>query len=304
MGCGRVALIGAVALASVGAVACGGGGRSLEAWAEEADLVCEDLADEIEGADADAAEGEVDDAVAALEDLDPPGGDDAEVAEDAISALEDGLSAQIELVADVGTGDDDFAAMADAVEGVDVDEEAEAVEDAGAGECVDVLEDGAVDTGDLEAAIELLPDVAALRVGDCVVLEPDVAEVDCDEAQAEVLKTELGEPTCPDEADVTQTFESSSGNQSATLGLCAVSLAPPAEADGFLEVGSCVNLVDAEEADTFTVREVGCGAADATHEILDGTNDPADCLADEEAFATSADEEAEFGVGTWCAAPL
>lgn len=298
MGCGRAALIGA-ALTLVGATACGGDERSLEAWAEEADVVCTDLAEEIEDADPDDVESEAEDAVAALEELDPPGGDDADLADDAIAALEDGLAAQVEIISGVGASDDDFAAMASAIEGADVDDEVDDLDAAGAAECVEVLEDGVGDTDDFEAAIELLPEVAALRVGDCIVLDPEVAEVDCEEAEAEVLSTRFGEPTCPEEADLTQTFESSSDDQSATLGLCAASLAPPADADGFLEVGSCVNLVESDPG-SFDVREVGCDAPDATHEITDGTNNAADCLSDE-AFSTSEDEAAEFGFETWCA---
>lgn len=303
MGCGRAALIGAAVVASAGLIGCGGGGRSLEAWAEDADVVCADLADELEDADADEAEDAIDEAIAALEELDPPGGDDEAVAEDAIAALEDGLTAQADVVGRVGSGDDAFAELAAAVDGADVDAELDEVDAAGADACTDVLEDGVGDTSDFETAIDLLPDVAALRVGDCVVLDPEVAEAACDAADAEIVQTAIGEPACPDDADITQTFESSSGGGSATLGFCARSLAAPADADNFLEVGSCANVVQEADGD-FTVREVPCDAADATHEIVEGTNDPGDCFEDELAFATSDDELAEFGVETWCAAPL
>lgn len=288
----------------VGVLATGcGGGVSLDAWAEEAEPICADLADELADAPADEVEDLLDDAVDDLEALAAPGGEDGELVADAIDALFDAVLASVEQL-DVDPGDDALAALDDATRPADVDDELELLDETGADDCVDAAEDGAVGArAELAASVDALEDLADLRVGDCVVLDPDLAAADCDDADAEILQIALEEPDCPDEADVTQTIERTEDDVTVTLGLCLQSLENPDDTDNFLDVGSCAEVIEQADGD-FIVNELPCNDGDVTHEIVEGVQTSADCLDGEIAFATSDDEEAEFGHLFWCADPL
>lgn len=199
--------------------------------------------------------------------------------------------------------DDALDAAARFVEGPDVDDQVDAVSATGAEACVNTLESGVGDRNDVEERIDLLDELADLRVDDCVVLDPELAEADCEDADGEILLTSLGEPSCPDDADITQTVERSDDDVETVVGLCIASLEDPAESDNFLELGACAN-VETEDDGDFTVLELPCDDPTATHEIVDGVDSGADCLDGEIAFATSEAEEAEFGFPTWCATEL
>lgn len=299
-----------VALGALGAGACGGG-VSLDTWATAADEICADLAEDLAEASAEEAEDAVADAVEDLEALEPPGGEDADVVEDAIGALQDAVDASVAAVDDDLDGSGDaLAALAAAQVGADVDEEVELIDESGADDCVEAAETGAGGAeAELEATTDALGELADLRVGDCVVLDPDLAATDCegDDAQGEVLLTALSEPECDDDDGIiTQTVELSGGDVDVLLGLCIEAIEPPedpGDRDNFLEEGSCANVVDEGDGD-FTVNEVPCGDADATHEIVAGVDSGADCLAEEINFNTSDAEEDEFGFAFWCAEPL
>jgi hypothetical protein len=276
---------------------CGGGGRSLEAWAEEANAICDDLADKLPDDDADDAEDDIDEAVEALQGLAPPSGEDAEVAEDAVDSLESGLQDSRELLANVDRGDDAFEQAAAAIEGPDLDDELDDIEASGADACADALEDGVGDLDGLAARIELLDDVVDIRVGDCVVLDP-IDRVDCEDgADAEVLLTSFDDedPACPDEADTTQTVEESDGDLDALGRLCLRSLVGPDD-DGFLEVGSCLS----EDPEDQTFLEVACDSPDATHEVVFGASDESVCLETDVVIDASEEEIEAFAVAVWC----
>ncbi len=300
-GYGRIALV----LGGLAVVACGGGGVSLEAWAEEADPICDDLAEALADAeDAEEIEAELDDAVDALEELEAPGNDDdADLVADGIDGLRSAVGESADLVAAVDEGDDALAALADVAAGPDVEDAVEQVEATGADSCVDAAEDGAGPLDQLAVSAELLGEVADLRVGDCVVLDPDLAPApSCDDAEGEILLTSLGEPECPEEADVTETVERSEGDDSVTAGLCLRTLVNPDDTDGFLEIGSCADVQRREDG-TFDVLELECDDPAVTHQISSGIATEESCALVEQAFATSEEEKEASGFEFWCATP-
>lgn len=300
-GYGRIALV----LGGLAVAACGGGGVSLEAWAEEADPICDDLADALADAeDAEEIEAELDDAADALEELEAPGNDDdAEIVANGIDGLREAVGESVDLLAAVDEGDDALAALADAAAGPDVDDAVEQIEETGAGGCVDAAEDGAGPLDQLAVSAELLGEVADLRVGDCVVLDPDLALApSCDDAEGEILRTSLGEPECPEEADVTETVERSEGDDSVIAGLCLRTLVNPDDTDGFLEIGSCAEVQRREDG-SFDVVELECDDPAVTHQISSGIAAEGSCALVEQSFATSEEEKEAFGFEFWCATP-
>lgn len=295
----------ALVLGGLAVAACSGGGVSLEAWAEEADPICDDLADALADAeDAEEIEAELDDAVDALEELDAPGNDDdAEIVANGIDGLREAVGETVDLVTAVDEGDDALAALTDAAAGPDVDDAAEQIEETGASSCVDAAEDGAGPLDQLTVSAELLGEVAELRVGDCVVLDPDLALApSCDDAEGEILLTSLGEPECPEEADVTETVERSEGDDSVTAGLCLRTLVNPDDTDGFLEIGSCADVQRRDDG-TFDVLELECDDPAVTHLISSGITAEQSCALVEQSFETSDEEREAFGFDFWCATP-
>ncbi len=156
---------------------------------------------------------------------------------------------------------------------------------------------------------------AAFTAGDCVDLpasgaggEPVV--VDCGDAaaEAEVLSVSTGttEPDCGADSDRSYGLETTDADgDTQAYALCLASLAPavdPADSDGVLAVGSCLQAVP-DGPDSHTITEYPCGDPLVTHQVTASVAEGAPCPANEPlSFNKSDAEVTASGPGAWCLA--
>jgi hypothetical protein len=153
---------------------------------------------------------------------------------------------------------------------------------------------------------------AAFAPGDCVDLpasgaggEPQVVGCGDAAAEAEVLEVVTGttEPDCGSDSDRTYGVETTdAGGTTEAYALCLATLVDPADTDGVLAVGSCVQAVPTGP-DTHDVTEHACSDPLVTHEVTASVADSAPCPANEPLWFDKTDEEVTAsGPGDWCLA--
>lgn len=301
-------------LAALGLVAvvaaCGSDGRSLEDWVAEADGICKDVGDEVDdlgiestsdvlehGEEAVAlAEGAVED----LNDLEPPSADDdAELADVLIDQLDTLVQIQQTILEAAGDGRDEIGLLQAPLEfEEEIDEGADAADDVDSDDCLAALEERQDGLDQVRDAVEALGPMADVRVGACVTgLDDELAPAGCedDDAEGQVVSTSLtDDDACAGDAQP----ESVAG-----AGYCIDAFGPPPEADGVLEVGSCIALTRAA-AGTVNISELDCGDPAVTHEVTSDVRPAGACPRRTRRFAKSDDEVALSGPGDWCAERL
>ena len=153
---------------------------------------------------------------------------------------------------------------------------------------------------------------AAFAPGDCVDLpasgaggEPQVVSCGDAAAEAEVLEvfTDTTEPDCAAASDRTYGAETTDADgRTEAYALCLATLVDPADSDGALAVGSCVQAVPTGP-DTHDVTEHACSDPIVTHEVTASVADGAPCPANEPLWFDKSDTEAAAsGPGDWCLA--
>lgn len=299
-----------MAVLSVLAAACGDDGVALEDWVEQADEICAEAQEASDEHDISTPEDildrgeeafeESEDRLDELDELERPGGEDEERAEALIDGLETVVDIQEEILAEIGEGEDELAVLAvpRAFED-DVDEGLEAAEDVDADDCTTVLEERQQSLEEINSLFEQLGGLAEVRVEDCVASIDDfpLEVVDCgsDESEGRVVRTIVsGAVSCPDETEL---------YTDRPLSLCIERFGPAPDADGVLELGSCITLTDGDEEGTVDITELGCDESGVTHTISGQVRGQATCPQGERQFAKSEDEIAESGRGEWCAEP-
>jgi hypothetical protein len=287
-----------------------GPGLSLDDWADEADEIClqaqEDLSDlEIETSSQLAERGDevleiADDAAQAVAELEAPSDStDQPPALDLIQALGELVELQEEVLEEIGGGEDELALLEITLEERDVlDDGVEAAEGVGADDCRSTFADRQDDLDQIEEVFDEAGDLGAVRVGDCLrgLEDGDLRTADCDDsgAEGEVVETELGSTGgCPDELV---------GRGGGGVFFCLQLLIEPADEDGLLQFGSCIQLEEAG-GDQLDVTEQPCGNETVTHVVVDSVRRAQECEPDDRRFSKSAEEVADTGPGEWCARP-
>jgi hypothetical protein len=299
------------------AAGCGGGGTSLEGFVDEADAVCAEAGEDLDDLDLDspsgaAADGEeavdvLEEALDELAEVERPGGDDGELADGVVDAVEARQDAD-DALAGAAADEDGLAFVAVAADAAeDLDDAREAADDAGSDDCADVVDDGADRAAD---AADLLDEIGEplrdVRVDSCVALDElgAVTELvdDCEGADARVVATFVEEgPVCDDGIESSHSVPA--GDRVALVCMEPLGGAPGA-VDGFFELGSCATISAGETEGNVTVSEVACDDPAATHEVATDVGPDEGCPAGNQGFGKSEEEAAETGAGFWCGRPL
>ena len=319
---GRVRRIVVTGVLVAVAAGCGGGddggasedepaeeGVSLEDWAEEADEICEDARDEaddlgLESLEDVAERGEesveiAQQAVEDIEDLEAPEGDDAAVAAELVDALDEFVALQEEILDEVGDdGRDEMALVEIALDNAEVVEDGvDAANEAQAVGCRETFDRRQEALDQYESVLEGSEDFVDIRVGDCLAgVEDDPQPVDCDDgAEAEITATSLTGGDCRDEEE--------SVGVGAGITYCLELLSDPGDADGLLQIGSCIFLEDAAN-ETVNVTELPCGDLTVTHVVVESVRRRQPCEPGDRRFDKSEAEIADSGPLQWCAEPI